>query len=88
MIATAAGWLLNAGHLRGVRAIALGHFTRCMTKGEMTYLDILRDHLAKLGVPILGGLPIGHHPDALTLPVGAPAALDADAGTLTVPAGW
>jgi muramoyltetrapeptide carboxypeptidase len=28
--------LLNAGHLRGVRGVAIGHFTRCMSKGEWT----------------------------------------------------
>ena len=80
--------LLNAGHLRGVRGVAVGHFIRCMTNGETTYLHILRDHLGKLGVPILGGLPIGHDPDALTIPVGAPATLDADAGTLEILPGW
>jgi muramoyltetrapeptide carboxypeptidase len=33
---------------------------------------------------VLGGLPVGHGADQLTVPVGVPATLDVDAGTLTV----
>ena len=76
--------LVNAGHLRGVRGVAVGHFTRCMSKGEWTYLDVLRDRLSLLDVPILGGLPIGHDADARTVPIGGLATLDATAKTLTV----
>ena len=76
--------LLNGGHLRGVRGVAVGHFTRCMSRGEWTYLDVLRDRLGRLGVPILGGLPIGHERDARTVPLGAVATLDATAGTLAI----
>jgi muramoyltetrapeptide carboxypeptidase len=32
---------------------------------------------------VLGGLPIGHGVGQVTVPVGVPAVLDADAGTLT-----
>ena len=39
---------------------------------------------ATSGVPVLGGLPVGHGRDQLTVPVGVPAVLDATAGTLTV----
>ena len=42
------------------------------------------EHLGALGVPVLGGLPIGHGRDQLTVPLGVPATLDVDAGTLTV----
>lgn len=47
-------------------------------------LDVLRDRLALLGVPILGGLPIGHGRDPIAIPLGTAATLDADAGTLRV----
>jgi muramoyltetrapeptide carboxypeptidase len=42
------------------------------------------DHLAALGVPVLGGLPVGHGPDQLTVALGVPATIDVGAGTLTV----
>jgi muramoyltetrapeptide carboxypeptidase len=77
--------LYRAGHLRGVRGVAVGHFTKCMTKGAWRYLDVLRDRLAPLGVPILGGLPVGHERDAASVVLGAEVTLDADAGTLDVP---
>ncbi|MDE2126253.1 MAG: LD-carboxypeptidase [Armatimonadetes bacterium] len=45
---------------------------------------VWRDYLADLGVPVITGFPCGHEPNALTLPLGAVARLDADAGTLTL----
>jgi muramoyltetrapeptide carboxypeptidase len=74
--------LANAGHLNGVRGVAAGQFTNCGTHGEWTAVDILRDRLAGLRVPILGGLPIGHGRSPATLPLGTAATLDADAGVL------
>jgi hypothetical protein len=47
---------------------------------------VLHDQLSELGVPILGGLPIGHGPHPLTVPLGTMATLDTMAGTLTSPA--
>jgi muramoyltetrapeptide carboxypeptidase len=78
--------LHNSGRLHGVRAIAVGQYTDCDAspgdQGDWTVLDVLRDRLALLGVPILGGLPIGHGSDAIAIPLGTTATLDADAGTL------
>ena len=50
----------------------------------MTIADVLADRLGDLGVPVLGGLPIGHGYGQVTVPVGVPATLDVAAGTLTV----
>ncbi|GID26250.1 muramoyltetrapeptide carboxypeptidase [Paractinoplanes brasiliensis] len=69
--------LHRTGRLKGVRAVAVGRYLEC---GPGNVLDVLRDRLAPLGVPILGGLPIGQG----AIPVGTPAMLDADAGTLTI----
>ena len=44
---------------------------------------MLTERLGDLGVPVLGGLPIGHGPDQLTVPVGTQATLDTETGTLT-----
>lgn len=80
--------LMNAGHLRGVRGVAIGQYTNCepdtSTQGDWTVLDVLRDRIGRLGVPVLGGLPIGHGDHPLAVPIGTIATLDADAGTLTV----
>jgi muramoyltetrapeptide carboxypeptidase len=80
--------LANAGHLDGLVGVALGQYTDCgadsATEGDWTELDVLRDQLSRLGVPILGGLPIGHGDRPHAVPIGTMATLDANAGTLTV----
>ncbi|WP_250033249.1 S66 peptidase family protein [Paractinoplanes maris] len=69
--------LTRTGRLKGVRAVAVGRYVEC---GPGPVLDVLRDHLTPLGVPILAGLPIGQ----AAIPLGTPATLDATAGTLTI----
>jgi muramoyltetrapeptide carboxypeptidase len=76
--------LANAGQLRGMSGVAVGQFTRFEPHGEWTIIDVLRDHLSRWDVPILGGLPIGHGKNPRTVPVGTMAELDAGAGTLCV----
>jgi len=79
--------LRKAGHLDGLAGIAIGQFTKFSpSSGGLTVIDLLRDHLGPLGVPILGGLPLGHGERPLPTPLGAMATLDASAGTLTI--GW
>lgn len=74
--------LLRAGWFDGVRGIALGQFTGCGTLEEQRAL--FADRLGRLGVPVLLGVPVGHADRNLAVPLGVPAALDADAGTLVV----
>jgi len=76
--------LRNAGHLDGIAGIAVGQFTKFNPSKGITIIGLLRDHLSRLGVPILGGLPLGHGDHPATVPLGATAVLDAKAGTLTV----
>jgi muramoyltetrapeptide carboxypeptidase len=80
--------LRRSGSLHGVAGVAVGQFTNCADDWPTSIVDVLTDQLGQLGVPVLGGLPIGHGPDQLTIPLGVPAVLDADAGTLVAqPAG-
>jgi muramoyltetrapeptide carboxypeptidase len=85
--------LRNTGLLGAVAGIALGQYTDCgsatdpTTDVRCTEIDVLRDRLADLGVPVLGGLPIGHGKNPLAVPVGTMATLDADNGILTVAPG-
>ena len=75
--------LRRAGVLDGLHGVALGQFTRCADGWPVTVADVLTERLGDLGVPVLGGLPVGHGAGQLTVPVGVPATLDVAAGTLT-----
>lgn len=78
--------LRKGRHLDGLAGIAVGQFTGfTLSSGGLTVIDLLRDHLHPLGVPILGGLPLGHGEEPRPVPVGAVAILDATRGELTVP---
>jgi muramoyltetrapeptide carboxypeptidase len=85
--------LIKTGIIKNVVGVAIGQYTDCgaandpTTDVKCTEIDILRDRFSLLGVPILGGLPIGHGKNPIALPIGTEATLDADAGTLTVAAG-
>lgn len=79
--------LANAGWLDGIAGIAVGQFTRFKTHGAWTIADILRDHLHRLKVPVLGGLPVGHGELPRTVPLGTMADLNADTRMLTVTSG-
>lgn len=69
--------LLLAGALEGCRAIAFGDCTgveeNCATGG----LDaLLQSFTARLRIPCLAGIPVGHIPEQWTIPLGAGATLD------------
>jgi len=76
--------LLFAGVLDGVKGVVLGGFTHCGSLDGL--LEVLTTALAPLKVPVLMGLPAGHQPDNHILPLGAWAALDAAAASLTLSA--
>ena len=76
--------LRKAGHLDGLKGVAVGQFTKFKPSKGVTIVGLLRDHLSRLNVPILGGLPLGHGDRPATVPLGATATLDAAAGTLVV----
>ncbi len=76
--------LHRAGARSAVAGVARGPFTDSTATTGPGVAEVLHERLAPLGVPVLGGLPIGHGPGQLTVPVGTPARLDVTAGTLTV----
>ena len=82
--------LYRGGHLDGIVGVAVGQYTNCgsdpATQGNWVANDILAERLGELGVPVLGGLPLGHGDAPVAVPVGTVAELDADSGTLTVAA--
>jgi muramoyltetrapeptide carboxypeptidase len=78
--------LRNAGLLDGAAGIVVGDVTTKWSGGiaELSAEDIVEEVLGPLGVPLVFGLPIGHGKHHATVPLGALATLDADAGTLVV----
>ncbi len=78
--------LRNAGKLDGVAGIVIGDMPgkHSGVTQELSLEDVLEELLRPLGVPVIANLPIGHGKHHATVPVGALATLDADAGTLTV----
>jgi len=83
--------LRRAGALDGIAGVALGQFTDILTStvagADFSLDEVLRDRLGDLGVPILGGLAVGHGNEQFTVPFGVRATLDTHAGTLTMSAG-
>lgn len=88
MVDRALTQLRYSGALDGVAGVALGSIDQFASYEDRgwTILDTLRDHLDVLGVPVLGGLPLGHIDDLVTVPLGTHAILDVDQARLTVSA--
>lgn len=86
MVDRALTQLRYSGALDGVVGIALGSIDQFAgyEDRDWTIVDTLRDHFDALGVPVLGGLPLGHVEDLVTVPLGTRAVLDVDRGRLTV----
>ncbi|MFK4108259.1 LD-carboxypeptidase [Streptomyces sp. NPDC002176] len=74
--------LLRSGWLDRVHGVLLGSWHDCDPYD--TLRPMLTDRLTPLGVPVLENTGFGHNPDALTIPFGLAAELDADTGTLTL----
>jgi muramoyltetrapeptide carboxypeptidase len=71
--------LLRAGWFDGVAGVVLGSWKDCEPVE-----DVMLDRLTGLGVPVVSELGFGHGNSSLTIPLGLPATLDADAATLRV----
>ena len=71
--------------LRQVAGIALGIFQDCNPKseGSQSLLNVCRDRLGDLKIPVVYGLSFGHIRDQFTLPVGIETELDAEKATMT-----
>jgi len=78
--------LRRSGCLDGVKGVAVGQFIRSAEPkpGKWSVIEVLYDQLGELGVPVLGGLPIGHGPHPPTVPLGTMATLNTATGTLTI----
>ena len=75
--------LLTQLRQTGVADAAAGFLLGSFTE-DADPTTLLREHLARLGKPVLAGWPAGHGQPNRALPLGAKATLDAAAGTLTL----
>ena len=79
-----------AGKLAGFAGVVVGELVDCdwseqnPSPRNRSIEDVLEQHLAPLGVPVLYRLPVGHGKHRATVPLGVRATLDADARTLTI----
>lgn len=78
--------LRAAGKLEGLAGIGVGHLTGCTDprRPRPDALEVLREALRPLGVPLVTGLPSGHGTPNLPWPEGARAELDAERGELRI----
>jgi muramoyltetrapeptide carboxypeptidase len=83
--------LRDAGKLEAAAGIVVGEMknsgwkeNRAAFMQDLSLEDVLEEVVGPLGVPTIYGLPIGHGKHHVTVPYGARATLDADAGRLTV----
>jgi muramoyltetrapeptide carboxypeptidase len=88
MVDRALTQLRLSGAFDGIAGVVVGSFDEFAgyRDREWTIMDTLHDLLDDLGVPILGGLPLGHLADPVPVPLGVPAVLDADRGQRSVEA--
>ena len=74
------------GAFKQIKGIALGRFSRCEpypgTK-SWTIMEVLRDRLEYLNIPVIYDLPFGHDGVNAVLPVGRPVRLNGDTGELS-----
>jgi len=75
-----------AGILPKLAGFVFGQCTSCtatgVSYGGFTLSEVLQQHLAPLGIPAFQGALFGHIANQFSLPVGARAEIDADAGTI------
>ena len=71
--------------LRECAGIALGIFEGCnpTDPASQSLIDVLKDRLGNLGIPVIYGLSFGHIRDQFTLPMGIKAELDTESATVT-----
>lgn len=80
--------LAQGGVLDRVAGVVFGQCTNCRNPGEpygnFTLPEVMDHHFRPLDVPAFQGAWIGHIAGQASLPVGVPAEIDADAGTIRV----
>lgn len=75
-----------AGKFSGMNGLMLGNFSGCGDQEEIS--AIVENIFYDQEIPILAGLPAGHGPRSIMMPMGVEAALDTKTGRLTYNSGF
>lgn len=77
--------LKHAGMLRQLSGVMLGSFTAVQDDGgERNLNHVLQEYLLPLEIPVMTGIPFGHIPEKITLPIGATVRMDTNLKSVTV----
>lgn len=77
--------LLDAGVFERVAAIIVGELLDCPAGSfGVSAAEVVRERLARLGVPLVAGFPCGHGSDNLPLPLGRRVLVDATRGVVVL----
>ncbi len=83
--------MIQAGKFKDVNGIAMGIFRKCEPKKDdpsftrsFSLMEVLRDRLGNLKIPVVYGMSFGHIKDKFTIPFGINAELDAETQTITL----
>ena len=83
--------LIQVGKLDHAAGVMMGIFRNCEGKQKdpsfsktFTLMEVLKDRLSSLKIPVIYGMSFGHVKDKFTIPFGALAELDADKQTFTL----
>lgn len=80
--------LAAGGHLARASAVLLGEFVQCDPGPDRVPVErVLADHLTRLGVPVVAGLPVGHGLRNEPVVLGIWARVEASSGSASVTLG-
>jgi len=83
--------MIQAGKFENAAGIAMGTFRNCESKLDnpsfeksLTLIEVLKDRLGNLKIPVIYGMSFGHVKDKFTLPIGINVKQNADEQTITL----
>ncbi|HCY74541.1 MAG TPA: LD-carboxypeptidase [Ignavibacteriales bacterium] len=83
--------MIQAGKFENAAGVMMGIFRKCEVKKEsdltaksFTLMEVLKDRLGSLKIPVVYGMSFGHVKDKFTIPFGLLAELDAGKQTFTL----
>ncbi len=63
--------LYHSKALNGVKAVIVGHLTRCQEHDSDKPMDVCVERLSSFGLPVFSGMPVGHESPNFAVPFGA-----------------
>jgi muramoyltetrapeptide carboxypeptidase len=74
--------LILSGRMRRIRGVIIGKLKGCGSEADLDAL--FRECFGSSGIPVVRGIPFGHHGDNLLMPIGAKARLSTRDRSLTI----